>query len=206
MWGLGILKGMVITMRNMLRGPITVQYPDERIELPERARWAVAPKYDEEGRPKCTACTNCVRACPDGILGLDVTTAEDKTKHIDEFTYELGACMMCGLCVEACPFDALEMSHDYELSVTDPEDMMRMLLCDVDAASGKRARAEAAEAKPRKADGPVHPVAETPAPQEPRKADGGVPEGQEPAAPVPEPEPRGDGGARPSAGEGSADD
>ena len=40
-WGTGILKGMRITMRNMLRGPITVQYPHEKLELPERARWAV---------------------------------------------------------------------------------------------------------------------------------------------------------------------
>ena len=29
--------------------------------------------------------------------------------------------MMCGLCVEACPFDAIEMSHDYELARIDPD-------------------------------------------------------------------------------------
>ena len=26
--------------------------------------------------------------------------------------------MFCGLCVESCPFDAIEMSHDYELART----------------------------------------------------------------------------------------
>jgi NADH-quinone oxidoreductase subunit I len=147
MWGKGILTGMRITMRNMLRGPITVKYPYEKLELPERARWAVAPTYDEEGKPKCTACMACIRACPDHILDLEVTTGEDKSKHIEHYSYEIGACMMCGLCVEACPFDAIEMSHDYELARTDPAELTYDLLADVEAASARRAR-PAAEPKP----------------------------------------------------------
>ena len=73
-WGMGILNGLRITMLNMLRGPITVQYPKEKVVLPERSRWAVAPKYDEAGIPKCTACGTCVKTCPDYVLSLDVTT------------------------------------------------------------------------------------------------------------------------------------
>ena len=148
MWGLGMLNGLRITLRNMRRGPITVKYPFEKLELPERARWAVGPKYFADGAPKCTACMTCVRVCPDHILALDVETREDKTKHIERFDYEIGACMMCGLCVEACPFDAIEMTHDYELAVIDPADLTRPLLADVDAASAARhreAKAAAAE-------------------------------------------------------------
>jgi NADH-quinone oxidoreductase subunit I len=144
MWGKGLLNGLRISMRNMMRGPITVKYPFERLEIPERARWAVTPKYDEAGNHKCTACMTCVRVCPDHILDLDVTTGEDKSKHIDSFRYELGACMMCGLCVEACPFDAIEMGHDYELAVTDAADLTTELLTDVDAASPPRRERPAA--------------------------------------------------------------
>lgn len=138
MWGKGLLNGLRISMRNMLRGPITVKYPYERLEIPERARWAVMPKYDEAGNHKCTACMTCVRVCPDHILDLEFTAGEDKSKHIDCFRYELGACMMCGLCVEACPFDAIKMGHDYELAVTDVADLTIELLADVDAATPPR--------------------------------------------------------------------
>ncbi|MDP2234732.1 MAG: 4Fe-4S binding protein [Actinomycetota bacterium] len=138
MWGQGLIGGLIISMRNMLRPNITVQYPYERLELPPRARWAVRPKYDESGAHKCTACLTCVKVCPDHILDLDLTIAEDKIKHIEYFRYELGACMMCGLCVEACPFDAILMSHEYELAVTDPAGLVEDLLFDVDAAKPPR--------------------------------------------------------------------
>ncbi|MCL4079291.1 NADH-quinone oxidoreductase subunit I [Coriobacteriia bacterium Es71-Z0120] len=147
MWGAGLINGLRITMRNMLRGPITVKYPHEKVELPERARWAVAPRWFEDGSPRCTACMTCVRTCPDHILSLDVETREDKSKHIVRFDYELGACMMCGLCVEACPFDAIEMSHEYELAVTDPAGLRRTLLQDVDAASAAKHREEKAKSE-----------------------------------------------------------
>ncbi len=148
MWGAGLLNGLRISMRNMLRGPITVKYPYEKLELPERARWAVVPTYDEAGALKCTACMTCVKACPNHILDLDFTTDETtKQKHIDSFFYELGACMMCGLCVEQCPFDAIEMSHDYELARTSPAELSIELLADVDAARSKRERPAKAEAE-----------------------------------------------------------
>jgi NADH-quinone oxidoreductase subunit I len=145
-WGRGLVTGLRITARNMLRGPITVKYPYEKLELPERSRWAVRPKYFEDGSPKCTACMTCVKTCPDHILDLEVETREDKTKHIVRFDYEIGACMMCGLCVEICPFDAICMSHEYELAVTDPAKLNEVLIADVDAASAQRHRAAAADA------------------------------------------------------------
>ncbi len=146
MWGMGLINGLRITMRNLRRGPITVKYPYEKLTLPERARWAVRPKYFADGAPKCTACMTCVKTCPDHILDIDVTVAEDKSKHIDRFGYEIGACMMCGLCVEACPFDAILMSHEYELAITDPAGLNENLLVDVDAATNARHKAEKAAA------------------------------------------------------------
>lgn len=160
-WGTGILNGLRIVLRNWLRGPITVQYPRERVELPERARWAVQLKLDEEGNHKCTACLACEKACPDYIIKIDVTTGEDRSKTIDRWNYQIGACMMCGLCVEACPFDAIEQGHDYELARCAPADLDYDLLVGVPAAKPKRAERPAAAARP--APRPAA-TADTPAP------------------------------------------
>lgn len=147
MWGAGILKGLGITFKNMLRGPITVKYPYEKLELPERARWYPVHMRDENGDPKCTACGLCVRACPDQCIVLNVSTAEDKTKTIELYQWEMGACMFCGLCEESCPFDALKMGSDYELATVDRNDLFQALIVNEPAARPKKRSAEPA-AKP----------------------------------------------------------
>jgi NADH-quinone oxidoreductase chain I len=159
-WGTGILNGMRISMRNMMRGPITVQYPRQKITLPERARWAVQIKVDDQGNHKCTGCLACEKACPDYIIKIDITTDEERNKNIDRWHYEIGACMMCGLCVEACPFDAIEQGHDYELARFSAEELVVDLLTDTPVAKPKRAERPAPAAKP-----PVASAsADTPAP------------------------------------------
>jgi NADH-quinone oxidoreductase subunit I len=159
MWGSGVIKGFGITMRNMFRGPITVQYPEQRLIIPERARWAVAHKRDADGAPKCTACLICVKECPDHVLRILSTAKPEGGKRIDAYVYEVGACMMCGLCVAACPYDAIEMSHEYELATRDRDDLVRVLLRDVDAASPRRTPREDATAA-----GAPAPAAGAPAP------------------------------------------
>ncbi len=132
-----------ITMRNFFRPPITVQYPEREARAARaRALGGRGTSYDADGKPKCTACLICVKECPDCVLyDRDVATARRGGKHIDRYVYEVGACMMCGLCVEACPFDAIEMSHEYELATPRRRQLVRVLLRDVDAASPRRGAA-----------------------------------------------------------------
>lgn len=146
MWGSGILNGFRITMRNFFRGPITLQYPEQRYEMPERSRWAVRQVHNEDGSPRCTACLICERECPDHIIHITTSKNDQGAKHIDSYVYEQGACMMCGLCVAACPYAAIEMSHEYELACGDKSTLVRTLLEDVDAAPIRRAKPEAAKA------------------------------------------------------------
>ena len=173
-YGSGILKSMLIAYRNFLRPPITVQNPHEKVELPERSRWAVRMKYDENGDHKCTACLACERACPDFIIKLDITPGEDRSKHIDRWRYEIGACMMCGLCVEACPFDAILMSHDYELARIDPAALVEDLLVDTPAVGPKRRTAA-----------PDTPAAAPSVPAAPRDEHGHIDQPVEPTEPTP---------------------
>jgi NADH-quinone oxidoreductase subunit I len=39
-----------------------------------------------------------------------------RRKIIESFEINLGRCILCGICVDVCNFDAIEMSHEYELS------------------------------------------------------------------------------------------
>ncbi|MCL2818238.1 MAG: 4Fe-4S dicluster domain-containing protein, partial [Actinomycetia bacterium] len=114
--GFGLFKVIKNAFRQLFRPHIVVQYPNEKYELPPRARYCVRMKYDEQGNHKCRACLICQNACPYYVINIDVETGEDRSKFIKRFAYQQGACMVCGLCVESCPFDAIRMSHDYELA------------------------------------------------------------------------------------------
>lgn len=68
---------------------------------------------------RCTGCASCAKLCPLGIIeivthpgGIDVQ--EGESYGIDVFDIDIGRCMFCGLCVEACPYDALHMGTTFE--------------------------------------------------------------------------------------------
>ena len=65
----------------------------------------------------------CVRACPTQCMSAQMTdnpkfTEETsrRRKIIEMFEINLGRCILCGICVDVCNFDAIEMSHEHELS------------------------------------------------------------------------------------------
>lgn len=100
------------------KGIFTIQYPEERMEMFPRFRGTLMQMRDPEtGKPKCTACGACVRACPHGAIEMTTKKDEESGKRVIEtYVVHNENCMVCGLCVEACPFDALKMGRDYELA------------------------------------------------------------------------------------------
>ncbi len=109
--GTGLLKGMAVTIRQNLRHPTVTQYPEQRLNTSRRNRgnelvW---------NRERCTGCATCAKSCHQGAIKI-VTSTNPETNKYDVETYRVdtGYCIMCGICVESCPYDALFMSAEFE--------------------------------------------------------------------------------------------
>ena len=103
MFGTGIAKGMMVTMRTLFRTPFTVKYPEEIRPVPVNARTNLL--WFEE---RCTGCSTCAQACPDGCILVQTSPREDGSLNVDRYEIDFRLCMYCGLCVEACPYEAIQ--------------------------------------------------------------------------------------------------
>ena len=100
-----------------LTGLFTLQYPEEKYEMFKRFRGPLVQLRDPETQDvRCTACGLCVRACPHGVIFEVEGEGKGKEKRVTTYSYDLGRCIFCRLCVESCRFDAIELSRDYELA------------------------------------------------------------------------------------------
>ncbi|MCA9893228.1 MAG: 4Fe-4S binding protein [Anaerolineae bacterium] len=155
--GVGFAKGMWVTLRHFLetyvddvrygfrkyapdlnnfevrqgveaQGAFTVQYPDEKLAMPERFRFVpflVVENYDHEDRPGkdwCTSCGICSKVCPPQCIWIVRSNDPETGRPVPEpeaFFIDIDICMNCGFCAEFCPFDAIKMDHDYELASYD---------------------------------------------------------------------------------------
>ena len=112
---------------------ITQQYPDNKdvLVLPERFRGEVVMPHTETNEHRCTGCTACELACPNGTIKIitkfDISPEGKKKKAIDKFIYHLELCTMCNLCIEACPTDAIKMAQSFEHSVYNRADLTKVL-------------------------------------------------------------------------------
>jgi NADH-quinone oxidoreductase subunit I len=107
-------------------GIFTVQYPEEKLPVPEEFRFIPFLIYevndDGEKQDRCTSCGICAKVCPPQCIWIERTNDPDTGRPVpepEEFYIDIDICMNCGLCAEFCPFDAIKMDHDYEISVYD---------------------------------------------------------------------------------------
>ncbi len=126
--GTGIVKGLVVTFKNLVRRPVTVQYPEQRLNPSRRTRGNELIWSQE----RCTGCCTCAKACHIGAIKI-VTAANpvNNRYEVDTYLVDTGYCIQCGICVEACPFDALYMGYGYERAkyrradLVQPKEVMR---------------------------------------------------------------------------------
>jgi len=119
-----LLKGMRLTAGYFVRPwkIVTQQYPENRatLKFPARYRAMLHLIYEDNGYHRCTACRLCEKACPNNSIKVLTQKGTVSGKiELDRYIWRLDSCVFCNACVQACPFDALEMGHQFENAVYD---------------------------------------------------------------------------------------
>lgn len=126
-----VLVGMALTLRHLFTKSVTLQYPDEKWELPVGARAQLFNNIDD-----CIGCNACANACPvdciyidtiKALPGEDLGEASDghkKRLHVVRFDIDMSKCCYCALCTYPCPTECLIMTTRYENSVYHREDLV----------------------------------------------------------------------------------
>ena len=101
-------KNFFLAILNYMKIPV-------KIEQFSRFRGNEFVWYDD----RCNGCASCAKYCPLGIIEIETHPGGENLQagenfEIDKFSIDTGRCMFCGLCVEACPYDALHMGTDFE--------------------------------------------------------------------------------------------
>ena len=118
-----LVKGLEVTGKEFVTPKITERYPEDRdnMHIAQRFRATLELIYDAEGNHRCIACGTCERNCPNGTITIESKMVDTwdgkKKKKLDRYTYDLGSCTFCQLCVQTCPTNALEFSNDFEQAV-----------------------------------------------------------------------------------------
>jgi NADH-quinone oxidoreductase subunit I len=124
-------RGLKTTLGRIAEGPVTMQYPEEKVPVYPRFRGRhKLHRFEDTGLEKCVGCSLCAAACPADCIRVVAAenTPENRVSPGERYAavYEinLSRCIFCGYCEIACPFDAITMGHDYELSDYDRSDLI----------------------------------------------------------------------------------
>src|SRR5262249_2162915 len=99
-----------VSLARLKQGHRTIAYPAAAPALPDRFRGL--PVIDTS---KCPAgCRCCAEACPTNAVAID-----DQGLRLD-----LGRCLFCTDCQDACPKGAIHYSQEYRLATRGRDDLI----------------------------------------------------------------------------------
>ena len=123
--------GMKVTFKHLFVPAVTIQYPDVKLELPERERNRLYMNMDD-----CIGCDQCARACPVNCIEIETVkslpdedlgkTSNGKRKAlwVTKFNIDIAKCCYCQLCVFPCPTECIYMTDVYEFSEFQRENLV----------------------------------------------------------------------------------
>ncbi len=100
-------------------GPITIQYPHEKIPVPEVGRYQLEVIIDD-----CIVCDLCAKICPVNCIDIaqiksaveigKTSDGSSKRLYAANFEIDMAKCMYCGLCTTVCPTECIIMTDNYD--------------------------------------------------------------------------------------------
>lgn len=119
---IALSKGLRITFKNYLEKPVTKQYPEERREIPKRARGRHVLHRYEDDLERCVGCLLCQGTCPAGAIYIEAEENDEENpvskgeRHAKVFDVDLLRCIYCGHCEMACPTNAITLENNTALA------------------------------------------------------------------------------------------
>jgi Formate hydrogenlyase subunit 6/NADH:ubiquinone oxidoreductase 23 kD subunit (chain I) len=109
-------------------GVTTVQFPREKMPIPEVARYQLDVEIDD-----CIVCDLCAKACPVDCITIESIKSPEvigktsdgsvKRLYAAKFDIDMAKCMYCGLCTVVCPTECITMTDQYDRSTVSLSDL-----------------------------------------------------------------------------------
>jgi len=125
-----ILSGLKTTWKHMVAPNVTLQYPEQRPEIPQGYRGVPTLVKDPHGREKCVSCQLCEFVCPPKAIRItpgEIPTGTEN-RHVEKapqaFDIDMLRCIYCGFCQEVCPEEAIWLQDVYSTTGYTREEMV----------------------------------------------------------------------------------
>jgi NADH-quinone oxidoreductase subunit I len=112
---ISIIRTMLGVGKHLFSKPDTIQYPEERPDIPARWRGRIILSRDPDGKERCVACHLCSAVCPVDCIALQADEDENGRRYPAFFRINFSRCIFCGFCEEACPTYAIQLTPDFEM-------------------------------------------------------------------------------------------
>ena len=111
---LELIAGLRVTLSNLFKRKITIQYPEEKTPLSPRFRGLHALRRYPNGEERCIGCKLCEAVCPALAITIETEEREDKTRRTTRYEIDMTKCIYCGFCEESCPVDSIVETNIHE--------------------------------------------------------------------------------------------
>ncbi len=107
-----LIIGHFTVFKHSFKKPVTVKYPEQKINIPERFRGLHS--WDEK---LCCACHMCEKVCPAGAIKIE------NNNDRKSCTIDFNKCIFCGNCMYYCPKSAIKMTDKFDLATDKKSDL-----------------------------------------------------------------------------------